>query len=243
MKRVLALILTLVLMAGIVACVSEPETEIYEPNMQEIAESSIPEIEEPDAQKIPEILAPDPEEEPDIFDAEDYVPLLKWTDGLRLTEPIALEVGDYFLNWRVIEVDTYVEGRFPVAFARFEGAVQVEGTLIFETYCSMFGWIGESLRFHVTGDADMLPLFVPDSRIVWFAFSLTEERQRLIEAIQSTLQPTGSRRDLGGYYWDYHVIENSIIVIGDYGYSYAPKGVVNVATLIEIIYIPGLDLP
>ena len=44
MKKILTLILTLVLLAGIVACASKSETETFEPNVQEMTENPVPAV-------------------------------------------------------------------------------------------------------------------------------------------------------------------------------------------------------
>ena len=223
MKRIPTLLLALVLIIWVAACASEPETENCEPDIQEITEIPVHEIEEPDTHE--EVESPTPEaEEPATYNAEDYEPPAVWTDGARLTEPTALEAGDYFLGWRVVYASNSEGG----GTASFEGAAQVTGTL-------RFGHIGEFLSFWVTGDAEMLPMHVIDSRVIWFELG-GEEVQRLAEAMQATIQPR-----YNGY--RYYEIENSVIVISNYSYICLPMAVWNVATLAEVVYIPGLDWP
>lgn len=62
LKRLSALILTLVLLAGTVACTSEPETEIYESDVQEVIDNPAP------------VVPPAQEESIDVID--DDIPFL-----------------------------------------------------------------------------------------------------------------------------------------------------------------------
>lgn len=93
MKRILALLLTLVLIAGLVACANEPETA--EPDVPEVTETPTPielETEEPDVPGVTETPAPtEPEtEDPDVPEVTE-TPAPTEPDEEDIEEPVVIE--------------------------------------------------------------------------------------------------------------------------------------------------------